>query len=313
MTFRILPAGVMVLLLGYGCSSPPTIAVLTDYGWNDPYVGALYGTILSINPAARLTAITHAVPDYDVREASYLLATVANEFPAGTIFLAVVDPDAGGSRRRIIIETQDEKYFVGPDNGVFTDVIKTAGLKRAVEISNVLWYRRGVTSTTFEGRDIFGPAAAHLSKGKKITDAGKQIFDPVQFDRTPASLTESGITGEILHRDHYGNLVTNIQAPMLAKAGWRAGMALECQVKGQVVPATFVERRGAASRGAFILILNHQGFLELARTLDSAGDSLNAGAGEVVLVRTAGAGSPATTTTATVVTPRVSPRATAAK
>lgn len=312
MLSRILPAGVMALLMGYGCGSPPTIAVLTDYGWNDPYVGALYGTILSINPEARLATITHAAPDYDVREASYILATVANEFPTGTVFLAVVDPDAGGSRRRIIVETQDKKYFVGPDNGVFTDVIKTSGLKRAVEISNVLWYRRGVTSTTFEGRDIFGPAAAHLSNERKISDAGKQIFDPVQFDRTPASFTDTGISGEILHRDHYGNLVTNIQAPMLAKAGWRAGMALECQVKGQFVPATFVERRGAAARGAFILILNHQGFLELARNLDSAADSLNAMAGDVVVVRTAGAG-PATTTTSTAATPRVSPRATASK
>lgn len=308
---RALLAGVAALLLGFGCSSSPTIAVLTDYGWNDPYAGAMQGAILSIHAQARIATITHAIPDYNIREASYVLATAANEFPEGTIFLAVVDPEGGGSRRRIIVETQNKKYFVGPDNGIFTDVIKTSGLKRAVEISNVLWYRRGATSNLFEGRDIFGPAAAHLSKGKKLSDAGKEITDPVMFDRVPANLTETGITGEILHRDHYGNLVTNVQAPMLAKAGWRAGMALECQIKQKTIAAKFVERTGAAAQREFILILNHQGFLELVRNRDSAGDSLQAMAGDAVIIRTAGSSGTTIPTNAT--TPPMSPRPTASK
>lgn len=308
---RVLLAGVAALLSGFGCSSSPTIAVLTDYGWNDPYAGALQGAILSIHPDARIATITHAIPDYNIREASYVLATAANEFPEGTIFLAVVDPEGGGSRRRIIVETQNKKYFVGPDNGIFTDVIKTSGLQRAVEISNVLWYRRGATSNTFEGRDIFGPAAAHLSKGKSLSDAGNAITDPVMFDRVPANLTDAGIVGEILHRDHYGNLVTNVPAPMLAKAGWRTGMALACQINKKSVAAKFVERTSAATAGEFILILNHQGFLELARNRESAGDSLQARAGDEIILRTAGS---STTTIPTSVTPPpASSRPTASK
>ncbi|MDZ7292505.1 MAG: SAM-dependent chlorinase/fluorinase, partial [candidate division KSB1 bacterium] len=243
-------------LLFCGCSSaPPTIALLTDYGTQDHYVGELQGVILSINPKARLITITHEVPSYDIREGSFILATAAKDFPPGTIFVAVVDPGVGTKRRAIIIETLDKKFFVGPDNGLFTDVMRTMGLKRAFEITNVLWYRTSAISSTFHGRDVFGPAAAHLARGKNIEDAGALITEPLRFRRSEAVLSEGRIRGEILHRDRYGNLITNIAAPMLAKAGWRSGMDLDFTIGTKTARAKFGERYSAVPRGDFVVLL----------------------------------------------------------
>ncbi|NUO83528.1 SAM-dependent chlorinase/fluorinase [candidate division KSB1 bacterium] len=284
------------LAVFFGCSSPSTIALLTDYGWDDPYAGAIQGVILSINPEVRILNLTHAVPSYNIREASYVLVTAAKEFPEKTIFLAVVDPEVGGSRKAIIVETLDQKLFVGPDNGLFTDAIRTFGFKRAVSITNVLWFRKGDISSTFHGRDVFAPAAARLSAGKNMDDAGAKLLekDLVMLERTPAELTEQGITGEILHRDHYGNLVTNIPASILAKAGWRAGMALEFVLKYQVVTAKFAQKYSDVAKGEMVLVLNGQGLLELARFVGSAGDSLRAMAGDSIVVRTVGSTEPVT-------------------
>ncbi len=273
-----------------GCSStPPTIALLTDYGAQDHYVGELQGIILSVNPAARLTTITHEVPTYDIRDGSFILATAAGDFPRGTIFVAVVDPSVGSKRRAIIVETLDKKYFVGPDNGLFTDVIRTLGVNRAFEITNVLWFRTSAISATFHGRDVFGPAAAHLSKGEKVEDAGPLISDLQQFQRAEAVLREGRITGEILHRDHYGNLITNVAAPMLAKAGWKIGMTFDFKARAKTVRGKFADRYSAVPLGEYVILLNSHGLLEIARNLANAAAGLdNAAAGDTLQISTSG-------------------------
>jgi S-adenosylmethionine hydrolase len=283
-------------LLFIGCSSaPPTIAMLTDYGTHDHYVGELQGVILSINPKVRLVTITHEIPSYDIREGSYILATAARDFPPRTIFVAVVDPGVGSKRRAVILETADKKFFVGPDNGLFTDVMRTMDVKRAFEITNVLWYRTSAISSTFHGREIFGPAAAHLAAGEKVESAGRQITDLQKFQRSEVVLREGRIRGEIMHRDRFGNLITNIAAPMLAKAGWRTGMDLDFTVGFQMARAKFGDRYSSVPKGDFVMLLNSQGLLEIARNLDAAASSLGAVAGDTVEVRTAGS-SPANST-----------------
>lgn len=273
----------------YGCSSnPPTIALLTDYGTQDHYRGQLQGVILSINPSARLVTITHEVPNYDIREGSFILATAAGDFPKGTIFVAVVDPSVGSKRRAIIVETLDKKYFVGPDNGLFTDVIRTLGVKRAFEITNVLWFRSSAISSTFHGRDIFGPAAAHLAKGENVEDAGPMISDLQKFQRSDAVLGAGRIRGEILHRDRYGNLISNIPAPMLAKAGWKNGMTFDCTIHRQTARAKFADRYSAVAPGEYVILLNSQGLVEIARNLADAATGLNAAAGDTLDIYTSG-------------------------
>ncbi len=279
-----------------GCSSaPPTIALLTDYGTHDHYVGELQGVILSVNPKVRLVTITHEIPSYDIREGSYILATAARDFPPRTIFVAVVDPGVGSKRRAVILETADKKYFVGPDNGLFTDVMRTMDVKRAFEITNVLWYRTSAISSTFHGREIFGPAAAHLAAGENVESAGRLITDLQKFKRSEVTLKDGRVRGEIMHRDRYGNLITNIAAPILAKAGWRTGMDLDFTVGFQAARAKFGDRYSSVPKGDFVMLLNSQGLLEIARNLDAAASSLGAVAGDTVEVRTAGA-SPANST-----------------
>lgn len=276
-------------LLFLGCSSaPPTIALLTDYGTHDHYVGELQGVILSINPQVRLVTITHEIPSYDIREGSYVLSTAARDFPSGTIFVAVVDPGVGSKRRAVILETLDKKFFVGPDNGLFTDVMRTMGVKRAFEITNVLWYRTSAISSTFHGREVFGPAAAHLASGENVENAGRLITDLQKFQRAEAVLHSGIIRGEILHRDRFGNLITNIPAPMLAKAGWRTGMDLDFTTGLQTARAKFGDRYSAVPKGDFVMLLNSQGLLEIARNLEAAASILGAAAGDTVEIRTAG-------------------------
>lgn len=284
------PIYLFFFLVFIGCSSnQPTIALLTDYGAQDHYNGQLQGVILSVNPQARLVSISHDIPKYDVRTGSFILATAAGDFPKGTIFVAVVDPSVGSKRRAIIIETLDKKFFVGPDNGLFTDVIRTLGVKRAFEITNVLWFRTSAISQTFHGRDVFGPAAGHLAKGESVEKAGPMITDLQKFERVEPVLSESRIRGEILHRDHYGNLITNISAPILAKGGWKNGMTFDCTVRSQTVRGKFADRYNAVPRGEYVILLNSQGLLEIARHLANAGAELSdAAVGDTLQINISG-------------------------
>lgn len=279
-----------ILLLLCGCSSaPPTIALLTDYGTRDHYAGELQGVILSVHPAARLVTITHEISSFNIREGSFTLATAAGSFPKGSIFVAAVDPTVGSKRRAIIIETLDKKYFVGPDNGLFTDVIRTLGVKRAFEITNVLWFRRSVISATFLGRDIYGPVAAHLAKGENVQDAGPLITELQKFERAEAILSAGRIRGEVLHRDHYGNLITNISAPMLTKAEWKNGMTFDCTIRTQTQRAKFTDRYNAVPQGDYVVLLNSQGLVEIARNFAEAAAGFNGAiAGDTLQINTSG-------------------------
>jgi S-adenosylmethionine hydrolase len=146
-------------------SPPPVIGLFTDYGWDDPYVAQLKGVILTINPNARLLDLTHTVTPFNVTEGAYLLDQCAEEFPAGTIFVAVVDPQVGTDRDPILLETAKGKFFVGPDNGLFTQVLAHEGFSKAWKLDKPEFFRAGDVSRTFHGRDIFGPVAAHLAAG----------------------------------------------------------------------------------------------------------------------------------------------------
>ena len=156
------------------------ITLSTDFGWDDPYVGIMKGVILGINPRATLVDITHGLSPHRLLEAAFKLATAADYFPKGTIHLAVVDPGVGGVRRPIVVET-DKQSWVGPDNGIFTRILQAFPDFRVFQLTNPDYFLKPV-SRTFHGRDIFAPAAAHLSRGISSTVLGNPIFDPVLLD-----------------------------------------------------------------------------------------------------------------------------------
>src|SRR5689334_12398175 len=158
----------------------PVIALLTDFGTRDHYAGTMKGVALGICPDATLVDITHEVPAHDVLAGALELAAAFRYFPAGTIFLVVVDPGVGSVRRGIAAEAGDYR-FVAPDNGVLTPIFDELTPKRVVELSERR-YARPTVSRTSEGRDRFGPAAAWLAKGIDLPALGRPAANPCRLN-----------------------------------------------------------------------------------------------------------------------------------
>lgn len=184
------------------------ITLTTDFGTADGYVGAMKGVILGIVPNARLVDISHEIAPQNVRQAAYVLYSTYLFFPPRTVHLVVVDPGVGSARRPIALRTP-AGTFVGPDNGVFSYVRACEPDELLVELAEPR-YRLPRVSHTFHGRDIFAPAAAHLAAGVPITALGPLVRDPVTFPRPRLEVAPDSVTGEVLHADRFGNVVTSI-------------------------------------------------------------------------------------------------------
>ena len=187
----------------------PTIAVLTDFGTLDTYVSAMKGVIMSLNPQVRLIDLTHHIPRGDIRRAAFELWRVQDYFPKETIYLCVVDPGVGTVRRGLAISCGKGTY-VGPDNGIFTYVHLLGERSTAVELNNPELMLTHV-SQTFHGRDVFAPAAAHLSRGVDLDAFGPEVTDLAHFPLPLLkSIDHAEILGEVLHSDKFGNIITSI-------------------------------------------------------------------------------------------------------
>jgi S-adenosyl-L-methionine hydrolase (adenosine-forming) len=186
----------------------PVIALLSDFGARDHYAGTMKGVMLGICPDVTLVDITHDVTAHDVLEGALQLAASYRYFPAGTIFLVVVDPGVGSARRGLAAEAGDYK-FVAPDNGVLTAVFKDVPPRKVVELSERRYARPTVTRT-FEGRDRFAPAAAWLAKGTQLSAFGRAITEYQKLDLPAVDVTADTLRGLVLIVDRFGNLVTNI-------------------------------------------------------------------------------------------------------
>lgn len=183
------------------------ITLLTDFGSNDHFVGVMKGVIASISPATPTVDITHEVPPYSIPQAAFLLEQSWHYFPKGTIHVAVVDPGVGSERRPLLIESQGH-YFIGPDNGLFSFLLSNP--KSKTRHLNQPRYWLPQPSTTFHGRDIFAPAAAHLASGVRPARLGSLIHDPMRSPAlTPTRLSRRTWVGTVLHIDRFGNLITN--------------------------------------------------------------------------------------------------------
>src|SRR5688572_29785189 len=187
----------------------PVIALLTDFGTQDHYVGAMKGAILSVCPEAQLVDIVHELPPHDVEAAAFALAAAHPAFPPGTVFLTVVDPGVGSSRRALVLETRGWR-FVAPDNGLLTLILADHPDARLHEVTNTSLFRDEV-SATFHGRDVFGPVAGHLARGLPLEEVGPPARDPVRLSLPPLR-RHDGASWEaaVLHVDRFGNLTTNL-------------------------------------------------------------------------------------------------------
>ena len=240
------------------------IALLTDYGNKDFYVGAMKGVIYSIYPEAIVVDITHQVTPYDIREGALILFRTEKEFPTGTIFVAVIDPGVGTSRKPIVLLTLDGKYFVGPDNGIFNFVLQEAGVQKIYQIENPKWMRQAGVSKTFHGRDIFVPVAAHLAAGWPVEEVGPEIKDYLLLSSFPAVRDGNRIKGEVTAIDHFGNVSLNIPVRLFKELDLKRGAELVVHLKEKKVRMKWVTTYGDLPEGKGMLLISSTGFLEIA-------------------------------------------------
>lgn len=258
----------------------PLIALLTDFGLRDHYAGTMKGVALGICPDATFVDISHDVPAHDVLAGALELAESYRYFPAGTIFLVVVDPGVGTARRGVAVEAGDYR-FVGPDNGVLSLALKETPVRKAVELTDRR-YARPTISRTFEGRDRFAPAAAWLARGIALTALGRPAGPLAVLDVPEAQAGEDGVVaGEVLRVDRFGNLVTNISRTLLDRVPPPASVELGG------VTVSLVSTYGDAARGALCALVGSSDHLEVAVNGGNAAESLGLGRGAPVRVRRA--------------------------
>jgi S-adenosylmethionine hydrolase len=251
------------------------IALLTDFGTRDYFVGAMKGAILSINPKAKTVDITHEIPPQDIKSAAFTLCACYRDFPEKTIFVAVVDPGVGSNRKAILVET--EKYFfVVPDNGLLSFIFEEAKNTRVFELTNNKYFADKV-SRTFHGRDVFAPVAAHLSNGVEPKEFGRETKDFVNFEiNKPRRIFDDLFEAEITHVDRFGNLITNLKTEDLPED-------FSVEISGKTIDK-LKQFYAEAEKDEIFMIAGSAGFLEIAAAQNSASELLNAGNGAKVLI-----------------------------
>lgn len=257
----------------------PVIALLSDFGTRDHYAGTMKGVMIGICPDLTLLDITHDITPHDVIEGALQLAASYRYFPAGTIFLAIVDPGVGSPRRGIAAEAGDYR-FVAPDNGVLTAVLRELPPKRVVELTERR-YARPTVSRTFEGRDRFAPAAAWLAKGIQLSALGRTVTNYQQVDLPQVVLGETQLGGVVLLVDRFGNLVTNIDRRTFE--AFARSQPVTLRVAGRPIAgvvATYADIRA----GEVCALFGSTEHLELAANGESAAIALDATRGAAVEV-----------------------------
>jgi S-adenosylmethionine hydrolase len=266
----------------------PTIALMTDFGTKDIYVGVMKGVIARICPEALVIDLTHEIPPQSVSVGAWALKNAYRYFAEGTIFAAVVDPEVGSERRPLAVEVGGYR-FVAPDNGLLTHIIRAHPLICAAAITNPR-YRLPQVSATFHGRDVFAPAAAHLATGVPVMDMGHPVEQLVELDIAPAHQEARRIVGSVIHIDHFGNLITNIE-PLTWDADrhlqigeFRFGAPkaritiLDTVIRG--IQRAYYEARS----GDLLAQVDSSGALEIAVYRGSAAAYLGASVGDVVVL-----------------------------
>jgi S-adenosyl-L-methionine hydrolase (adenosine-forming) len=261
----------------------PLIALLSDFGTRDHYAGTMKGVILGICPEATLVDLSHDVPPHDVMAAALELAAAYRYFPAGTIFLAVVDPGVGSVRRGLAADTGDYR-FVAPDNGVLTAVFHAAPPRKVVELTERR-YARPTVSRTFEGRDRFAPAAGWLAKGIQLTALGRPCSDYHQLDIPVPGVDARALSGVVLRIDRFGNAVTNVDRRTFERfAGERGAAGVQIEA-GTARVGRLVATYADIGPDEVCVLFGSTDHLELAANAESAAEKLGLARGAAVTIR----------------------------
>jgi S-adenosylmethionine hydrolase len=245
--------------------APPTIVFMTDFGTVDDSVAICKGVMYSIAPDLRIVDITHQVTPFSILEGARFLYGATPYYPAGTVFVVVVDPGVGSVRKAVVVKSKRGQYFVLPDNGLMTLVEDRDGIEATHEITNRDWMIGAALSSTFHGRDIFSPVAAHLARGEDWNQVGPELKQWARLQVASAKLDERGLSGEIIGTDGpYGNLVTNLTGDDFLKLGYERGQNVHITIGKTAMSLPFVRTFSDVPLNKPLLYIDSRGQLGLA-------------------------------------------------
>ena len=246
---------------------PPTIVFMTDFGVVDDSVAICRGVMYGIMPDVRIVDLTHQVTPFSIFDGARFLYGATPYYPAGTVFVVVVDPGVGSSRKAIVAHSKRGQYFVLPDNGVITLVEQRDGIDAVREITNPDWMIGSKLSSTFHGRDIFSPVGAHLARGDDWTTVGPEmaVKNLVRLDVKTANFTEGGMSAMVIATDGpYGNLVTNVDGEDFLKLGYQRGQDVPVRIGDKELKMKFAKTFSDVPLNQPLLYIDSRGHLALA-------------------------------------------------
>ena len=221
---------------------PPTVVFMTDFGTVDDSVALCKGVMYGIAPNLRIVDLTHQVTPFSIQDGARFLFGATPYFPAGAVFVVVIDPGVGSTRKPVVVKSKRGQFFVLPDNGLMTMVEDRDGIEGIREITNQDWMIGARISSTFHGRDIFSPVGARVARGDDWTHVGAELKQLVRLDLKPVKLDDKGLSGEVIALDGpYGNLVTNIAADGFLKLGYQRGEKIKVMIAGREIEMPFVK------------------------------------------------------------------------
>ena len=271
-------AALLLFLLLGGCSrqpaapasaqasaARPAIVFMTDFGTANDAVAICRAVIYGIAPDVRITDITHQVTPYSIEEASRFLYGVTPYYPEGTVFLVVVDPGVGTTRKAVAVKSKKGQYFILPDNGIITPVLDRDGLESAREITNQHWMIQAPLSSTFHGRDIFSPAAAHLAAGWEFELVGPPVQQLVRLTPKTSVASAKGIDGEVIGLDDpFGSLITDIPGEDLKQLGYNVGDKVFVQINKKTIALPYAKTFMDVPVGEPLLYIDSRGRVGIA-------------------------------------------------
>ena len=243
----------------------PTIVFMTDFGTANDAVAICRAVMVGIAPQARIMDITHQVTPYSIEEGARFLEAVSPYYPPGTIFVVVIDPGVGTSRKAIIVKSKKGQYFVLPDNGLITPVIDRDGLDSSREITNPNWMIQAPISSTFHGRDIFSPVGAHLAAGWDFNLVGPPVSQLVRLAPKTSTTRDQGIDGDIIALDDpFGSLITDIPGGEFKKLGYSFGETVRVEINKKPVLLPYVKTFMDVPVGETLLFIDSRDRVSIA-------------------------------------------------
>jgi S-adenosylmethionine hydrolase len=260
------------------------IVLLSDFGGSDSYVGVLKGVLARLAPHSSVIDLVHDLPPFDLLQANLVLYQAYRFFPEKSIFVAVVDPEVGGKRKPLLIETE-HYFFVGPDNGVFTLPLSEQKIKNIFHLDRENFFLKPI-SATFHGRDIYAPVAAHLSAGVAPSELGSQLPDYFRLPDLEARVSGDSLMGKILGIDRFGNAITNFKRSLVQRHFPEMSFSLEVG-EGKHIASLLRDLHHHYAEGRpheILMLFGGSDLLEISVNQGSAAEKLNLRVGDPVKI-----------------------------